>query len=194
VIQNGRTYLPAKWVANALGYQVDWNAANQIVIIWPNGTTEPGIVGNVAHGFIIPTGTNLDVDSTQPTGPDYSFDFQVDGSKGDIQGQVTDAQNILSQAQYLDPATIAKAITLINKDTTIQTPTWSDTGIFNSPNGGSIEINSTAFVMNEGNCMINILSIRNTGCRLRFRPNKYGFFPVRRWPKIWYNQAASMLD
>jgi hypothetical protein len=41
VIKNGRTYLPAKWVANALGYQVDWDAQIQDVLIWPNGTQEP---------------------------------------------------------------------------------------------------------------------------------------------------------
>jgi hypothetical protein len=41
VIKNGRTYLPARWVANVLGYQVDWNAQYQIVLIWPNGTQEP---------------------------------------------------------------------------------------------------------------------------------------------------------
>ena len=41
VIKNGRTYLPAKWVANGLGYQVDWDAQIQDVLIWPNGTQEP---------------------------------------------------------------------------------------------------------------------------------------------------------
>ncbi len=41
VINNGRTYLPARWVADALGCQVDWNATNKIVTIWPNGMSEP---------------------------------------------------------------------------------------------------------------------------------------------------------
>jgi hypothetical protein len=41
VINNGRTYLPARWVANALGYQVDWDAQFQDILIWPNGTQEP---------------------------------------------------------------------------------------------------------------------------------------------------------
>jgi len=49
VIQNGRTYLPARWVANALGYQVDWNAANRIVIIWPDGQPEPDIGSVIAQ-------------------------------------------------------------------------------------------------------------------------------------------------
>jgi len=41
VIKNGRAYLPARWVANALGYQVDWNAQYKVVLIWPNWTQEP---------------------------------------------------------------------------------------------------------------------------------------------------------
>jgi hypothetical protein len=41
VINNGRTCLPARWVANALGYQVDWDAQFQDILIWPNGTQEP---------------------------------------------------------------------------------------------------------------------------------------------------------
>jgi len=51
VINNGRTYLPARDVANALGYQVDWNATNKIVTIWPNSALEPdysNIIGQVA--------------------------------------------------------------------------------------------------------------------------------------------------
>jgi hypothetical protein len=33
-ISNGRTYLPARWVAQALGYLVQWDATNKIVIIY----------------------------------------------------------------------------------------------------------------------------------------------------------------
>ncbi len=166
VINNGRTYLPARWVANALGYQVDWNAAYQIVIIWPNGTTEPdysNVIGQaqqkptVFNGFTIPAGTNLTVDTTAPTGPGYALiDFQIDGSKGDVQGQIADAQNILSQTQYLDSATVAQAMTVINDLTTIQNPVMSDNGLFNSPNGGSVEVHSEAFVMNKGYCWIDV--------------------------------------
>ena len=42
VINNGRTYLPARDVANALGFSVDWDAANKIVVIYPmNSIGEP---------------------------------------------------------------------------------------------------------------------------------------------------------
>jgi hypothetical protein len=33
VIRDGRTYLPAKYVAEALGYTVSWDAATQTVSI-----------------------------------------------------------------------------------------------------------------------------------------------------------------
>ena len=37
VIKNGRTYLPARYVAEALGYQVGWDANTQAVLIGPPG-------------------------------------------------------------------------------------------------------------------------------------------------------------
>ena len=48
VIKDGRTYLPARWVANALGYQVDWNAQYQIVIIWPDNS-----IGEPSYNVVI---------------------------------------------------------------------------------------------------------------------------------------------
>jgi N-acetylmuramoyl-L-alanine amidase len=33
LIENGRTYLPARYIAEALGYTVQWNAAGQTVNI-----------------------------------------------------------------------------------------------------------------------------------------------------------------
>ncbi len=35
LINDGRTYLPARWVAEALGYSVGWDVANKIVVIYP---------------------------------------------------------------------------------------------------------------------------------------------------------------
>ncbi len=34
IIPPGRTMLPARWVAEALGYQVDWDPANSLVLCW----------------------------------------------------------------------------------------------------------------------------------------------------------------
>jgi hypothetical protein len=115
VIKDGRTYLPARWVANVLGYQVDWNAQYQIVIIWPNGTTEP-----------------------------MSFDLNT--KNGDMQGQIADAQNILSQAKFLDPATVSKVIAVING---CIAGTVDESGYITSPNGGGVFLSSAGPTINN---------------------------------------------
>ncbi|MGB9825322.1 MAG: copper amine oxidase N-terminal domain-containing protein [Desulfofundulus sp.] len=38
-----RTFLPARWVAEALGYQVDWDPKLNLVICWPKGEPEPDL-------------------------------------------------------------------------------------------------------------------------------------------------------
>lgn len=39
--REGRTYLPARWVAEALGYEVDWDPQDRLVICWPKGQPRP---------------------------------------------------------------------------------------------------------------------------------------------------------
>lgn len=43
LVRNGRTFLPARWVAEALGYQVDWDASLGLVICWPKGEPKPDL-------------------------------------------------------------------------------------------------------------------------------------------------------
>jgi L,D-peptidoglycan transpeptidase YkuD (ErfK/YbiS/YcfS/YnhG family) len=43
-ISNGRTYVPACYIAEALGYNVSWDSSNQAVII---ATSKPGAAGQV---------------------------------------------------------------------------------------------------------------------------------------------------
>lgn len=40
---SARTYLPARYVAEGLGFQVDWDAATRTVICWPAGTEKPDV-------------------------------------------------------------------------------------------------------------------------------------------------------
>lgn len=35
IMRNGRTYLPARWIAEAFGYQVEWNEQSDTVSIYP---------------------------------------------------------------------------------------------------------------------------------------------------------------
>jgi hypothetical protein len=43
LVYPGRTMLPARFVAEGLGYQVDWDASDQLVLIWPAGQPKPEI-------------------------------------------------------------------------------------------------------------------------------------------------------
>ncbi len=48
VINDGRTFLPARYVADALGFSVDWDATNQIVVVYPASS-----IGVPAYNFVI---------------------------------------------------------------------------------------------------------------------------------------------
>ncbi|SFF97605.1 Copper amine oxidase N-terminal domain-containing protein [Desulfotomaculum arcticum] len=43
LLKTGRMYLPARWVAEALGYEVAWDAQNQVVLCWPKGAEKPDV-------------------------------------------------------------------------------------------------------------------------------------------------------
>ncbi|MFZ5645609.1 MAG: copper amine oxidase N-terminal domain-containing protein [Bacillota bacterium] len=39
----GRTYLPARYIAEGLGFEVDWDEATQTVLCWPRGEVKPEV-------------------------------------------------------------------------------------------------------------------------------------------------------
>ncbi|MBM7854955.1 hypothetical protein JOC37_001335 [Desulfohalotomaculum tongense] len=43
ILKTGRTYLPARFVAEALGYTVEWDSKNGVVIAYPKGELKPDI-------------------------------------------------------------------------------------------------------------------------------------------------------
>ncbi len=43
MLRNDRTFLPARFVAQALGYEVAWDEQTQTVICWPKGESKPDI-------------------------------------------------------------------------------------------------------------------------------------------------------
>ncbi|AEG14464.1 copper amine oxidase-like domain-containing protein [Desulfofundulus kuznetsovii DSM 6115] len=43
LVRSGRTFLPARWVAEALGYQVEWDASLGLVVCWPRGEEKPDL-------------------------------------------------------------------------------------------------------------------------------------------------------
>ena len=41
--EEGRTYLPARYIAEALGYEVSWDEATETVLCWPKGEVKPDV-------------------------------------------------------------------------------------------------------------------------------------------------------
>lgn len=81
VIKDRRTFLPARFVAEALGYQVDWDAANQVVICWPKGMEKPDIDKVMEH---------IEVAPVEPEPAERDFSTAGDGTKFVPQGNILD--------------------------------------------------------------------------------------------------------
>lgn len=47
--KEGRTYLPARYIAEGLGFEVAWDEATQTVLCWPKGTTRPEVSAVQQH-------------------------------------------------------------------------------------------------------------------------------------------------
>ncbi|KYH30983.1 copper amine oxidase N-terminal domain-containing protein [Neomoorella mulderi] len=43
LLKEGRVYLPARYVAEALGYEVGWDDGSQVVYLWPKGDPRPDL-------------------------------------------------------------------------------------------------------------------------------------------------------
>ena len=127
ILQSDRTFLPARYVAEGLGYQVSWDDTTQTVVCWPAGETKPDVsaavsylnsqvpalpdkpvTGNTTNGYTIPSNTDLkiSVDYTEPSQGYMVFFIQL--KKGNLQQQYADAQSIISQT--VDPATTAETM------------------------------------------------------------------------------------
>ncbi|ACV63302.1 copper amine oxidase domain protein [Desulfofarcimen acetoxidans DSM 771] len=49
MLKNDRTFLPARYVAEGLNYQVDWDEATQTVVCWPQGQSKPDVSAAVDY-------------------------------------------------------------------------------------------------------------------------------------------------
>lgn len=127
MLQSDRTFLPARYVAEGLGYQVGWDDTTQTVVCWSAGETKPDVsaavsylnnqgatppvvAGNTVNGYTIPAHTDLYIfDKPYQVASDgKQIVFQIQLKKGNLQQQYADAQSIISQT--VDPATTAEAM------------------------------------------------------------------------------------
>lgn len=157
LLKAGRTYLPARWVAEALGYQVAWDAKNNVVICWPQGaekpdvsavldylngegTTTPVAPGNKVNGYTVPANTDLNIFPVDEGGdPKGYIVFSINLKTGNLQQQYTDAQSIISQT--VDPDTTNKVIEFAKEtqEELLSDKPW-DIKTFNSPNGMAVRV------------------------------------------------------
>lgn len=152
ILQSDRTFLPARYVAEGLGYQVAWDEKNNVVVCWPAGQPQPDIsaavdylnsqvatptveAGKTVNGYTIPANTDLNV-STNGYKNSGSIVFNIDLKAGNLQQQYADAESIVSQA--VEPATTAKAMNYAKQgqynDGLLPLKT------FNSPNGMAVRV------------------------------------------------------
>ncbi|MCL5290725.1 MAG: copper amine oxidase N-terminal domain-containing protein [Firmicutes bacterium] len=155
MLQSDRTFLPARYVAEGLGYQVAWDDKNNAVVCWPAGQPEPDVsaavdylnsqgaaptvvTGNKVNGYNIPANTVLDVATSGYKNSD-SIVFSINIKGENLQQQYTDAQSIISQA--VDADTTAKVIEFakVTQEELLSGQPW-DTKTFNSPNGMAIRV------------------------------------------------------
>jgi len=157
IVDPGRTMLPARFVAEGLGYQVEWDDATQTVICWPAGEPKPDVSAAVdyltridqpvqdrtVNGYVIPEHTFLYVSPVVGNeDPSGYIVFSIQLNKGFLQQQYADAQLILSQA--LDADTVAKAIDHAKQtQDALLSPVpvkWPPITTFNSPNGMAVRV------------------------------------------------------
>jgi hypothetical protein len=164
-LQSDRTFLPARYVAEGLGYQVSWDGVTQTVVCWPAGQPQPDvsaavnylnsqaqqqpvqqpaqIEGNMVNGYIIPAKTDLFIFNQAKSATDGKLMFfQIQLKKGSLQQQYADAQSILSQT--LDADTVNAAIDFAKQTQDVLLSNNPDLRIslktFNSSNGMAVRV------------------------------------------------------
>ena len=109
----GRTFLPARYVAEALGFQVDWQNG-KYVVVWPKGETKPDVEAvknyieqkpqqppapegykTTSMGYQIPTDTKMEYDDVSG---DVNLTLLIIITKGDLETQFKQAEEILAKA------------------------------------------------------------------------------------------------
>lgn len=97
LLQDGRTFVPARYVAEAFGATVKWDSAVRTVYV-KTGTTPNENNGDrvTLAGFVVPKGTKLTV-SDEITDESNETSLVVNFLKNDVEGQKDDLEKILLQ-------------------------------------------------------------------------------------------------
>lgn len=99
LLKESRTFVPARYVAEAFGATVRWDSAIKTVYIdtskVPQPTSTPGGTENIA-GFIVPKGIDLAV-IAEKDDDTYDLYININFLRNDIEKQKNDAEKILLQ-------------------------------------------------------------------------------------------------
>lgn len=161
LVNPGRTMLPARFVAEGLGYQVGWDEATQTVVCWPSGESKPDVSAVVNYlngqiqqpsqkpadtpekvpngGYVIPANTELAILHEGSLSPKGYLAFQIPLIESNLEKQYADAEKILLQT--LDADTTAKAIEFakVTQEALLSGKPW-DIKDFKSPNGMTVRV------------------------------------------------------
>lgn len=112
VLKSDRTFLPARYVAEGLGYQVEWDENSQTVVCWPAGEEKPDVSKAIDYlveqnqdtqtttdytdinGYKVPTTTNLKIDPCEEIIYGVEISILI-GIYGDRNKSEQDLSNIL---------------------------------------------------------------------------------------------------
>jgi len=159
LVDPGRTMLPARYVAEGLGYEVDWDAANQTVVCWPAGEPKPDVSaaveylnkqvepvnppvqpGETVNGYVVPANTDLNVSKTGYNNS-RSIVFNILLKKGNLQQQYADAESILLQTVDADTVNAAIDFAKVIQEALLSGKPW-DIKTFTSPNGMNVRVSA----------------------------------------------------
>lgn len=147
-LNNNRTFLPARFVAEALGYQVDF--INGLVVCYPKGTEKPDVsaVGQylgqeqqptqdtyVLNGYTVPNNPVVLVEDDKGNNVEISIGIII--PKSNLESQFKEAEQILASKLGTDFA--KKVVDTARQKTEIKKQLYAD---FTGPNGESISIAS----------------------------------------------------
>ncbi|HOP93935.1 MAG TPA: copper amine oxidase N-terminal domain-containing protein [Acetivibrio thermocellus] len=118
----GRTFVPARYVAEAFGATVSWRASIKTVYIDMNKTGKVENEGDTREvaGFIVPKGIDLAVAEEKQDSSSYEVTFTISFLRKNVEKQKDDMEKIL--LQRLDEETVKEIMSLVRskvKDTDV---------------------------------------------------------------------------
>ncbi len=112
ILQNGRTFVPARYVAEAFGAVVEWDARVRTVNITVPEVKEDKTGTEIKGGFVVPKDRDLGVIDYEDGRADIRLSINV---KKPLEKQISELEDILSQK--CDRATVEQVVDYVGQKT-----------------------------------------------------------------------------